>query len=170
MKYATWEGAPFPFPLKNFQDFKMGGGAVSTASGQLRVVFHISCFWIVSISEEGGWWCHRFYSSAFTHDRTVHYSIAFQCVALCQNSLHCVKMQCTAYNTVYSAPWTSMALLLHCGWPALPPLLQCSGLNLFIGLTVGHYMQLVQGSRPRHYMQWPTTVGLGHCQPLFWVQ
>ena len=96
VKYATWEGAPFPFPLKNFQDFKMGGGPVSFASGQLRVVFHISCFWIVSISEEGGWWCHRFYSSAFTHDRTVHYSIAFQCVALCQNSLHCVKMQCTA--------------------------------------------------------------------------
>ena len=94
------------------------------------------------------------------------------------NVLHCVKINCTVskcsalhvLNTVYSAPWTSMALLLHCGWPALPPLLQCSGLNLFIGLTVGHYMQLVQGSRPRHYMQWPTTVGVGHCQTLFWLQ
>ena len=97
VKYATWEGAPFPFPLKNFQDFKMGGGPVSTASGQLRVGFSyfllLDCFNLWG----GGLvvpplllqclytWSHC----------TLFHCISMCCtvsklIALCQNAVHCM--------------------------------------------------------------------------------
>ena len=89
VKYATWEGAPFPFPLKNFQDFKMGGGPVSTASGQLRVGFFIfPAFGLFQSLRRGAGG-----ATAFTP--VPLHMIALYIIPLHFNVLHCVKINCT---------------------------------------------------------------------------